>query len=102
MDSRHTFGLLDLKSPLATAAAHFRKAIDLQPQHPFTYLFLANTLIATKRYQEAEFAASGSIGLRPEFEVGYLMRAMAAFRQGVLADRSAAKKAFPRIDHGGP
>ena len=87
-----TFGLLDLKSPLATAAAHFRKAIDLQPQHPFTYLFLARIMISTNQFREAELAVNACVGLRPEFEVGYMMRAFATYRQGVLQTDPPRKK----------
>jgi serine/threonine protein kinase/Flp pilus assembly protein TadD len=87
-------GAVDFKAPLATAEEFFRKALRLEPQSYFTYVILSDTLRQGHRFAEAELAADGAIGLRPDYEAGYRFRAATNFERGRNESDPQRKKEY--------
>src|SRR5207302_2046016 len=72
---------LDFKNPWMAAESNFRSALQLEPEHYFTYLFLADTLLHNDKSQESDLVVNACIGLRPAYELGYLLRAVVCLKQ---------------------
>jgi tetratricopeptide (TPR) repeat protein/tRNA A-37 threonylcarbamoyl transferase component Bud32 len=73
---------IDFQTPEETAERYVRRATRLQPRHFWSYLWLAMILRSADKLDAAEVAFSACVSLRPDYPVGYLLRAQLLEQQG--------------------
>jgi tetratricopeptide (TPR) repeat protein/tRNA A-37 threonylcarbamoyl transferase component Bud32 len=66
---------LDVKTPIATAQRHLQEAARLDPRHFFTYAYLGSAYRHDGQHALAELAYTTCVGLRPDYALGYELRA---------------------------
>jgi tetratricopeptide (TPR) repeat protein/tRNA A-37 threonylcarbamoyl transferase component Bud32 len=82
---------VDLKTPIATAQRHLQEAARLDPRHFFTYAYLGTAYRHDGQPASAELAYTACVGLRPDYALGYELRAEAIRVQANRAKDAALK-----------